>query len=197
MDQKQRDQLILILLPAMLVGLAYLLFFLRGQQRSHAALKEQLQRAAEGATSDQELLVAKTRAAAAKRKCDELQDHIANRTARLEQAAGDFGEDQKQFTTIGQLADLMAKHQLVLVSQTVTDTLKTPKHQQQMLDNIERWNGHRELKYCEFEFQGRFADVQKLLSDLHQRELSALPLSIELSPSADDGLHNWTLVMAM
>lgn len=197
MDQKQREQLILILLPTMLVGLVYLLFFLRGQQRSHAALQQQLQQARDGTSSDEELMVAKTRADAAQRKCSELQNNIAERTARLEQAAGYFGEDRKQFTLFGQLAELMDEHQLVLVSQTVTDKLKMPKHQQQMLDNIDKWNGERELNFCEFEFQGRFADVQKLLADLERSDIAALPLSIDLKPSEDDGLHRWTLVMAM
>ena len=191
MNTKQREQLLLMLMPPTLVLATYLLFFYVPQSRTYREHSEQLDTKRNVEVTKDQALAAKTTLELAQKKYNELKVRLQNSRDELQQICLGFGSTEHQFGVAAAITRLLNKHSVVMVSQNIVRDPKLSQTHQSALQRISRYNG-RSLEYRHYRLLGSYQALQAVLKELGKTQAYAFPASVTLDSSkASNGVYAW------
>jgi hypothetical protein len=197
MDPKQRERLIVMVLPAAVLLLGYSFFFSRPQNRAVREKQTELQAAQRSAVSEQEVLIARARLAEAQKTKAETTAEIEQYEAAMQELVAPFGRNPARFAVMERIDRLLREHEIVLVSQSLVEQQSLSTRQKELLQKVEQRAGGGRLEYRRFHLEGGYAEVQGFLSRLAESEAAMLPVSLEAKKPEGEGPPAWELVMVM
>ena len=198
MTSKERERLLRLMMPAMLVLIVYAVFFNWPNQRSYKARRDEVDRARRIAVTDQQAWDANQLVIRTQQQLDEKQDQLATGKLELTTMCRSACDPHTRFDTVDQITSLFGRNDVSLISQAVVNQPELSEQLTQVLKKIEKRSGETKLEFRRFSLQGNYTNVVRLVTQLTGEVESALPVSIELdSTDSKDGSHAWNLIVVM
>lgn len=199
MRMSQRDKILLLVLPAMLVALGYGLFFLLPGMKTRAKLEKDLAAArgklpssAETAQAASRLRQADESLARAKKQQQELQ----TAWQELTRPCVNHSRRADRWTC---LMSLLKRHQIHVVDHAPHDG--TAKHKtslplEKLARSIAEQHTQEQPQLWRLHLVGSYLSVLKALEDLGSGEAVAIPVSLSMTrPDTATKLREWTILL--
>ena len=198
MTKVDRDKVLMLILPSLVVILGYGFFFLRGKVEASNSLAEGLVKAEAEAPSPARLADARQQKAGLQKEIAGLQSDIATLHKKWQNEAGCCARASRRNERVAKLTGLLSRFQMNILEDAEADPAKDGKlstsldwmgqHLAQMSDN------QKPQLRC-IRFQGRYADVQRALTEMSQGEVLAIPLALSMKTIEDAQRREWTMLV--
>lgn len=198
MNAKEREQFLLMFLPACLVVITYAIFFYGPSRKVAQAARSQLEDSRQKTPTEQDLLTAKNLLQVATQEHPDLQQQVNLLDAEIVQFCTSFGNDSRRFQTIQKIIAWLREYPLSLITQAAVREPTLSATQRDTLRQISRRLENRQIEYREFQLQGTYPHMVEFLQRFANSETPIYPVSLEMTASAnEDGQHIWSFVVAL
>jgi len=198
MNAKEREQFLLMFLPACLVVITYAIFFYSPARQAERTARSQLEEVRQKAATPQDLLTARNRLQVATQERATLQQQVASQEAQIIQYCVSFSSEARSFQTIQTITAWLQEHPLSLITQATEREPTLSTAQRETLEQISSRLAAKQLQYRQFQLQGTYPDMVQFLQRFANSETPIYPVSLEMTASVrDDGQHLWSFVVVL
>lgn len=198
MNTKEREQFLLMFLPACLVVITYAIFFYSPSQKTAQAARSQLEDVRQKAPTEQDLLTAKNLLEVATQTQATVQEEVNRVQEEIVQFCATFGDESRRFQTIQNITAWLQDHPLSLLAQAAVREPTLSTVQRAALQRISSHLEKNRIQYREFQLEGTYLDMVQFLQRFTKSETPIYPVSLEMTSSAnEDGQHIWSFVVAL
>lgn len=199
MSHDSRQRLLFILLPALLIGVGYLLLFGRSAMEQLQRAEQRLADARSKATPRAQLEAEKARLSRLQREQQQLHTEEKTLQAHLDTLLATFASSQRRTEASAALSHLLHTHGLRLLEempQPLDPKMPLPVTLQRLVARLKEQTTSTTVQLWQVRFSGRYLDVLAALESFGEGELLAIPLRLTMEEaSVTTDQRRWSLLL--
>ena len=190
-----REQRLLVLLPAALVLAGYSFFLAIPKQRDLQNALGEVESLRRTAIPPEAAEQSKILLSNAVKKLDTDRQRIASNRNRIREIAMSWRADDSQLQSVQQITKSMEQYNLSIVNQDNESQPVLSEYFTNLCEIMDAQCADRPLQFWQVEVEGRYFDLTNFLASIDLYQMKTIPISISMTSStANDGLHSWKIV---
>ena len=197
MAMSNRDKMLALVLPALIVFIGYILFFFRGKLAENGKAAAELEAARAVAPSSEVVQTHELKVLELEKLRDEIKKELNENKSRCQALLAACAASTGRSERVAKLTRLMNKHDLDLLEDRNAEAAKEGKLSRALEKLSERAAdvGGPRPELRQVRFHGRYRDVHQLLQELSQGDVFAIPVGLTMSTNSDPERREWTMLV--
>jgi hypothetical protein len=197
LQRTDREKLLMMLLPAVLVAGGYSFFFMRGKLTRESQLATEVAKTRAAAPSPDQLALQEARRAQLVRETQEIDASLKQAHQRIQDLIGACTDPARRNQRIERLTKLLTRHDLGPITDKAEAgrDSKVPQSLEPLAQRAAELMNGVKPHLLNLSFEGRYQDVYRVLEQLTQGEVLAIPLAVTMKSADDPERRVWSLLV--
>lgn len=200
----QRDKVLAMILPAICIAAAYLVFFLVPGNTQLEEMESRMRSAEAGIVSEDQLLAARQKETKLRNELIAVQKKIKLASDELDALASTVNKPVNQAVRVRRITELLKKHQMHIIETGFADRAaggadaSFPASIAQVLNRLGERTKQTSVtpRVWRIRIVGSFTQAKQVLEQLCDDENYGVPIGLAMEESLEDtNLHIWTLTI--
>ena len=193
-----RDRILMMILPALVIAVGYGLFFFRGQYRTHAAAQTALAEARVKSLPPNALAAQRSVQMRLEKEERELQAQLEALQAEWRYAAAFAAAPAQRTQRVEKLTALWKKHNVAVLEDTLAESHRDAKLSpavERLAKKLAQDAGVPKLQERRIRIVARYHDLLDVFEELAHGEALAIPVGLTMKPHDDSIYREWVVLI--
>ncbi len=199
MKLNERDKILAILLPAIIVVAVYGVFFLRGKLADRTRAAKSLADARMTAPSHAQLAGQRMELSKLRKETDQLDGKLKLLQKKWSHETAFCVPGSQRHDRVEKLTNLLNKHHLSSLEDTEVESggrdSKVNASLESVVQKMAQLSSAQKPQLRRIRFHGRFLDVHRALDELATGQVLAIPVGLTMKTTSDPDRREWTLLV--
>jgi hypothetical protein len=199
MKLSNRDKLLAMLLPTLIILLGYGLFFLRGKVTERNRLEKALADASAKAPKEAQFVQQYMEFARVKKETHAIQEQVQALQKKWHYETTFCAGGSVRHDRVEKFTNLLNKHHLTSLEDAAVESggkdARMSPALESMMKKIAQLSREQKPQMRRIRFHGRYAEVQQALDELATGEVLAIPVGLTMKTTSDPSRREWTLLV--